>query len=57
MGPFYELESSSPALSLAVGESYRHIQRLYHFKGDKDALNSIALKVLKVTVDEVERVF
>jgi hypothetical protein len=57
MGPFYELESSSPALALSVGESYKHVQRIYHFKGKKDALNSIALKVLKVSIDEIQGAF
>jgi len=57
MGPFYELESSSPALALAVGESYKHIQRIYHFKADKDALNTISLKVLKVSIDEIQGAF
>jgi len=57
MGPFYELESSSPALALAVGESYKHVQCIYHFKGKKDVLNSIALKVLKVSIDEIQEAF
>jgi len=57
MGPFYEMESSSPALSLSVGESYKHVQRIYHFKGDKNTLNSIALKVLKVSIDEIQEAF
>ncbi len=57
MGPFYELESSSPALALAVGESYKHIQRIYHFKGNKDVLNTITLKVLKVSIEEIQGAF
>ena len=57
MGPFYEMESSSPALSLSVGENYKYVQRIYHFKGDKNALNSIALKVLKVSIDEIQEAF
>jgi len=57
MGPFYEMESSSPALALSEGESYKHVQRIYHFKGKKDALNSIALKVLKVSIDEIQEAF
>ena len=57
MGPFYELESSSPALALGSGESYTHTQRIYHFKGKKDILNRIAIKVLKVSIDEIRDVF
>jgi hypothetical protein len=54
MGPFYELESSSPALALGSGESYTHIQRIYHFKGKKEIMNRITKKVLKVSIDEIE---
>ncbi len=57
MGPFYELESSSPALDLKSGESYEHTQRIYHFKGPKDVLDQIAKKILKASIDEIEAVF
>ena len=57
MGPFYELESSSPALALYPEESYTHMQRIYHFKGKKEALNEIAKKVLKISLEEIEQVF
>ena len=57
MGPFYELESSSPALALGSGESYTHTQRIYHFKGKKEILNSIAKKVLNVSIDEIQDAF
>ena len=57
MGPFYELESSSPALALASNQSYTHIQRLYHFKAAPDVLNAIALKTLNVSIDEINAVF
>ena len=54
MGPFYELESSSPALALKSGESYTHTQRVYHFQGERRIINEIALNVLKVSLDEIE---
>jgi len=54
MGPFYELESSSPALALGSGESYTHTQRIYHFKGKKEILNRITKKVFNVSIDEIE---
>jgi len=50
LGRFYELESSSPAIALAVGESVRHIHRTMHFKANKKQLNSIAEKLLGVGV-------
>jgi len=57
MGPFYELESSSPALALTPGQSYNHTQRIYHFKGSKEVLNQISKKILKVSIEEIEAVF
>jgi len=57
MGPFYELESSSPALALGSGESYTHTQRIYHFKGKKEILNGITVKVLNVSIDEIQDAF
>ncbi|QTE23684.1 DUF6786 family protein [Polaribacter cellanae] len=57
MGPFYELESSSPALALKVGKSYTHAQRIYHFKGKAEILNEIAKKTLKVSIDEINTAF
>lgn len=57
MGPFYELETSSPALALEPGQSYTHLQRTYHFKGEKSSLDKIAIKVLKVSLGEIEEVF
>jgi len=57
MGPFYELESSSPALALSSGESYTHTQRIYHIKGEKEIINQIAKKILGVTIEEIKVVF
>lgn len=57
MGPFYELETSSPALSLKTGKSYTHLQRIYHFKGEKSLLNKISIKVLDVSLKEIEDAF
>lgn len=57
MGPFYELETSSPALSLKPLQAYTHLQRTYHFKGNKQQLNAISKKILNVTIEEIEKVF
>lgn len=56
MGPFYELETSSPALALKSGESYTHIQTTYHFQGAKEALNQISNKILGVSIDALENI-
>jgi hypothetical protein len=48
LGPFYELETSSPAAELNPGESITHIHRTFHFAGRFDALNDLSAKVLGV---------
>jgi hypothetical protein len=35
LGPFYELETSSPALALKAGEGGTHVQQTYHFEGEE----------------------
>jgi hypothetical protein len=55
MGPFYEIESSSPALALKPGGSYTHIHRTFHFTGPKESLATIAMTVLGVELDAVEK--
>ena len=57
LGPFYELESSSPALTLEVGSSGTHIQQTFHFEGDRVELDLIAEKVLGVSIGEIEEAF
>ena len=53
MGNLYELESSSPAASLAPGQQLTHYHRTIHLKGSVEALNKVSLKVLGVTVDQI----
>jgi len=57
MGPFYELETSSPAAALAPGESITHIHRTFHFQGDEAALNGLATRVLGVSIEEIDNAF
>jgi hypothetical protein len=57
MGPFYELESSSPAAFLKPGENLTHTQSIYHFEGDEDQLSSITEKLFKVSVKQINQVF
>jgi hypothetical protein len=57
MGPFYEIESVSPAAFLKPGGKLQHQHKVFHFTGDKTALNAIAQKVLGVTLADVESVF
>ncbi|MFM7180843.1 MAG: DUF6786 family protein [Verrucomicrobiales bacterium] len=57
LGPFFELETSSPALALAPGASHEHRQTTLHFTGPKEALDPIARKTLGVSLAEIEKAF
>ena len=57
LGPFYELETLSPALDLKVGQSYEHRHRTVHFLGGREELEGLAAGLLGVSLDEVERAF
>jgi hypothetical protein len=54
MGPFYELETSSPAAALKPGEAISHIHRTYHLQGPEADLDSIAKATLGVTIAEIK---
>lgn len=57
MGPFYELESSSPAAFLKPGEKMVHLQRVYHFEGEEMELTEITKKIFGVTIDQIKNIF
>ncbi len=57
LGPFYELESSSPALDLGPGESATHVHRTAHFQGSDAALDPIARAALGVGIAEIRAAF
>ena len=46
LGPFYELESSSPALELKPDESFTHIHRTIHLQGDKEVTQGFGKDLL-----------
>ncbi|MHB8636633.1 MAG: DUF6786 family protein [Fimbriimonadaceae bacterium] len=50
LGPFYEIEDSSPALALAPGASATHVSRTFHIHGPLPVLRAIARKVLGVDI-------
>jgi len=54
LGPFYELETSSPALALKVGESGTHTQQTFHFEGGEKHLDEIARKLLGVSIADIK---
>jgi len=57
LGPFYELESSSPAVELKVNESLTHIHKTIHFTGAENELDKIAVNLLGVSLSEIGSVF
>lgn len=57
MGPFYELETSSPAAKLASGQSLNHTQVTYHLVGNEKTLDEIARKTLGVSIEEIKNAF
>jgi len=57
LGPFYELETSSPGAELAPGESLTHHQITVHFTGEPSRLDPIALRTLGVGVETVRNAF
>jgi len=57
LGPFYEIETSSPALDLAPGQSYTHVHRTFHFLGEEAELDLLARATLKVGVADVKNAF
>jgi len=54
MGPFCELESSSPAAALAPGKSLSHIHRTIHLSGPEPVLDSIARATLGVSLADIK---
>jgi hypothetical protein len=52
-GGFYELETSSPAGALKPGDKLRHSHKTFHFVGEREALEPIALASLGVSLDAV----
>ena len=53
MGPFYELESVSPAAFLAPGASQVHHHSVLHFTGAEPKLDEISRLLLGVTLKEI----
>jgi hypothetical protein len=57
LGPFYELESSSPAAELAPGQSLTHVHRTFHFRGTEAELDAVAKKALGVSIADITAAF
>lgn len=54
MGPFYEVESSSPALALQPGATGTHTQTIIHLYGKQADLQKVLSAVAPVDLDKVK---
>lgn len=54
MGPFYEIESSSPARQLQPGETQEYKQSTIHLQGDYATLKSLLQQLIQVNLDDVK---
>jgi len=55
MGPFYEVESSSPAKELKPGEVQEYHQTTAHFEGDYNSLHQLTKQLFNIDLDDVKR--
>ena len=53
LGPFYELETSSPAAKLEPGQSMQHVHQTMHFQGTPEQLAPLAQELLGVSLDTI----
>jgi hypothetical protein len=57
LGPFYELETSSPAADLEPGESLTHVQTTIHMLSDPGIIDHIARQTFGVGLDRIKNAF
>jgi hypothetical protein len=57
LGPFYEIETSSPGAALLPGQSLTHVHRTVHVQGSRSALDAIAKAKLRVDLSAIETAF
>jgi len=53
LGPFFEMESSSPAAMLSPGSGIEHTHRTIHLTGPENELDAVAHTVLGVSLAEI----
>ena len=54
LGPFYELETSSPAAALKPNETLSHMHRTFHLQGAEKELDAIAQATLGVSLAQIK---
>ncbi len=57
MGPFYEIETSSPGAALSPGASMRHIQTIIHVQGEDADLDPILYDLFGLNLKKVSGIF
>ena len=57
LGPFYEIESVSPAAFLQPRQTLSHNHSVFHFSGSEKDLETICMKTLGVSLAMVKKVF
>jgi hypothetical protein len=57
MGPFYEIESVSPAAFLKPGEALSHQHSVFHFTGSETSLDGIVQKLFGVSTNDLSGKF
>ncbi len=54
MGPFFEIETSSPAAFLHPGGELCHTQEVFHFQGPEQALDAIIKGLLSADLGKIK---
>ena len=57
MGPFYEIETSSPGAELQAGETLTHVQKVMHIQGDEKNLAPIVKAVFGADIQRIKDIF
>lgn len=57
LGPFYELESVSPAAFLKPGENQIHHHTVFHFTGPEASLDKICRQTLGISLEQITKTF
>jgi len=57
LGPFFEMESSSPAAALAPGSHIEHIRRTIHITGPEADLDGVSRAILGVSLTDIRGTF
>ena len=57
LGPFYELETSSPVKELEPGESISHIHQTFHIKGSEAQISQITEGLFNAKLEDIREGF